>query len=318
MTTLERRTPFDSTSAAGAMLMRQMREPVLVGCMLAGLGTTTANTLPRDVVRRSQRVLEQTTAGTVLPSIEPAGAAIGELRRLSGLRAARLVSWIPSTEFGSGSAAPDLANLATTTRSVFDPVLRNSFNLGASLAVNQQAAFAVFSPPDLLTLPANNLRTRVEALRARLWRAREAGAHQQMRLAPPHGARDEAQPRGAGEFRQRGPRFGVASGDDDAIPAPAPIGFQHQRKAEGGNGAVQIGGIVQRDGVGGGRAGLCGPAQEIIARRQRGKGVRIAAGTREQRCQVRTRARQPPQQFRHQVVARHHQIRQGRRNSVRQ
>lgn len=90
------------------------------------------------------------------------------LRRLSGLRAARLVNWIPSTEFGSGSAAPDLANLATTTRSVFDPVLRNSFNLGASLAVNQQAAFAVFSPPDLLTLPANNLRTRVEALRARL------------------------------------------------------------------------------------------------------------------------------------------------------
>jgi len=90
------------------------------------------------------------------------------LLRLSALRAVRLVSWSPSTDFGSGAAAPDLANLATTTRSVFDPVLRNSFNLGASLAVNQQAAFDVFSLPDLLTLPANNLRTNVEALRARL------------------------------------------------------------------------------------------------------------------------------------------------------
>jgi hypothetical protein len=90
------------------------------------------------------------------------------LLRLRGLRMARLVNWTPSTEFGGGSAAPDLANLATATRSVFDPVRRNSFNLGASLALNQQAAFAVFSPPDLVTLRANNLRTKVEALRARL------------------------------------------------------------------------------------------------------------------------------------------------------
>ena len=90
------------------------------------------------------------------------------LLRLSGLRAARLVNWTPSTDFGSGTAAPDLANLATATRSVFDPVLRNSFNIGASLAVNQQAAFDVFSLPDLVTLPTNNLRTNVEALRARL------------------------------------------------------------------------------------------------------------------------------------------------------
>ncbi|MBL0196209.1 MAG: hypothetical protein IPQ09_18675 [Myxococcales bacterium] len=31
--------PFGSTSAAGAMLIRQVRDPLLVGCMLAGLGT---------------------------------------------------------------------------------------------------------------------------------------------------------------------------------------------------------------------------------------------------------------------------------------
>ncbi len=79
------RPSFDSTSAAGAMLMRQVREPVLVGCMLAGLGTSTAYAAPLDMVWRSQRSVEQTTAGAIVPSAQPAGSAIGELRRLSGL-----------------------------------------------------------------------------------------------------------------------------------------------------------------------------------------------------------------------------------------
>jgi len=84
MSSLETRPAFESTSAAGAMLMRQVREPVLVGCMLAGLGTSTAYALPRDTELWSRRPVEQTTAGAAVAVAEPAGAAIGELRRLSG------------------------------------------------------------------------------------------------------------------------------------------------------------------------------------------------------------------------------------------
>jgi len=84
MTSLETRPIFDSTSAAGAMLMRQVREPVLVGCMLAGLGTSTAYGPPQNRVLWSQRPVEHTTAGAAVVVAEPAGAAIVELRRLSG------------------------------------------------------------------------------------------------------------------------------------------------------------------------------------------------------------------------------------------
>lgn len=77
MTSLETRP--DSTSAAGAMLMRQTRDPVLVGCMLAGLGTTAAH---QGVLRSA---VEQTTAGVSIVIVARAGAAIAELRRLSGL-----------------------------------------------------------------------------------------------------------------------------------------------------------------------------------------------------------------------------------------
>lgn len=84
MTSLEVRPTFDSTSAAGAMLTRQVREPMLVGCMLAGFGTSTAYALPPEIVLRSQRPVEQTTAGASVAAAAPAGAAIGELRRLSG------------------------------------------------------------------------------------------------------------------------------------------------------------------------------------------------------------------------------------------
>ena len=85
MTSIEPRSTFDSTSAAGAMLMRRVREPVLVvGCMLAGLGTSTAYAYVQHMVPPSQRPVEQTTAGTPVVIAERAGAAIGELRRLSG------------------------------------------------------------------------------------------------------------------------------------------------------------------------------------------------------------------------------------------
>ena len=84
MTSLEIRPPFGSTSAAGAMVMRDVTEPVVVGGMLAALGTSTAYSAPPNVWR-SQRAAAPTTTGAIVPSAQPAGAAIGELRRLSGL-----------------------------------------------------------------------------------------------------------------------------------------------------------------------------------------------------------------------------------------
>ncbi len=75
---------IDSTSAAGAML-RQVREPVLVGCMLAGLGTSTAPALSPELIQRWHRPVVQTTAGAPAVEAASAGAAIGDLRRLSGL-----------------------------------------------------------------------------------------------------------------------------------------------------------------------------------------------------------------------------------------
>lgn len=86
MTNLETRPTFGSTSAAGAMLMRQVREPVvLAGCMFVGLGTSTASAAPRDIEWCISSALEQTTAGAAVSSTQSAGVAIGELRRLSGL-----------------------------------------------------------------------------------------------------------------------------------------------------------------------------------------------------------------------------------------
>ncbi len=84
MRSLEARSSFDSTSAAGAMLMRQVREPMLVGVMLAGLGTSTVRALPAEIVSRSPRPVQQTTAGISVNLVDRAGAAIAELRRLSG------------------------------------------------------------------------------------------------------------------------------------------------------------------------------------------------------------------------------------------
>lgn len=85
MTSLERRPTFDPTSAAGAMHMPRVCEPVLVGCVLVGLGTSTAYATTKNPVWRSPCSLDQTTSGAVVPTARTAGAAIGELRRLSGL-----------------------------------------------------------------------------------------------------------------------------------------------------------------------------------------------------------------------------------------
>lgn len=84
MNLVEARGPFDSTSAAGAMLMRQLGEPLLVGLILAGLGTSPLPALPVAIVVRSPRPAQQTTSGMSLTNVQRAGAAISELRRLTG------------------------------------------------------------------------------------------------------------------------------------------------------------------------------------------------------------------------------------------
>ena len=83
MSELELHAPFRSTSASGAMLLRQVREPLLLGCMLAGLGTS-AGVLPHDVAPCWQLPHDQTTSGVAVAIGPSAGGALGELRRLSG------------------------------------------------------------------------------------------------------------------------------------------------------------------------------------------------------------------------------------------
>ena len=85
MNLVERYAPFGSTSAVGAMPARQRPEPVLVGGMLAGRGTSTESAIPAEFVSRSPGTLQQTTSGTSIMLGEHAVAAIAELRRLSGL-----------------------------------------------------------------------------------------------------------------------------------------------------------------------------------------------------------------------------------------
>jgi DNA-binding transcriptional regulator YiaG len=84
MTSPEMRPMFDSTSAAGAMLVRQLRNPVLVGSMLAGLGTSSAHAVAAEIGMRSPRPLDQTSAGASIVLADRAGPAIAELRRSSG------------------------------------------------------------------------------------------------------------------------------------------------------------------------------------------------------------------------------------------
>jgi transcriptional regulator with XRE-family HTH domain len=72
------------------LTLRQVREPVLVGIMLVGLGTSSAHALPEQQLRRALPPAEQTTAGANSAPAKPAGSAIAELRRLSGLTWAQL------------------------------------------------------------------------------------------------------------------------------------------------------------------------------------------------------------------------------------
>jgi transcriptional regulator with XRE-family HTH domain len=85
MTSLELRPALDPTSAAGPMRTGGRSEPVLVGWILAGLGTSTGYAGPPDVSWRVPLAVEHPTARTVVPVTQPAGPTIGELRRLSGL-----------------------------------------------------------------------------------------------------------------------------------------------------------------------------------------------------------------------------------------
>jgi len=90
------------------------------------------------------------------------------VQRIGALRASRLANPLRSASFGSGAAAGDLSALAGTTHAAFEPLFRSAVAIGASLAETQRAAFAIFSLPDIVTLPASPLRAKAEAVRARL------------------------------------------------------------------------------------------------------------------------------------------------------
>lgn len=85
MTLIETSPAIESTSAAGAMLPRPLREPVLLGMMLVGLGTSTCLGVPTVIDLRLPPGAQQTSSGMSVMLVERAGAAIAELRRLSGL-----------------------------------------------------------------------------------------------------------------------------------------------------------------------------------------------------------------------------------------
>ncbi len=85
MTNPEMQISVWSTSAAGPMLAPWTALPATIAGLLAGIGTSAALFSPPEAVRRSHDTVEQTTAGASVAAAQPAGAAIGEVRRLSGL-----------------------------------------------------------------------------------------------------------------------------------------------------------------------------------------------------------------------------------------
>lgn len=85
MTSLALHPTYNATSAAGAMIVLRACEPIVVGCMLVGSGTSTAYAPPPNTVFRSQRSVDRTTAGAAVSPAPSTGAAVSELRRLSGL-----------------------------------------------------------------------------------------------------------------------------------------------------------------------------------------------------------------------------------------
>jgi DNA-binding transcriptional regulator YiaG len=77
-------TAKDSTSAAGTFFARQLREPLIVGVIVVGIGTST-QALPAIVAFQAERPQQQTNSGFSVELREPAPTAIAELRRLTGL-----------------------------------------------------------------------------------------------------------------------------------------------------------------------------------------------------------------------------------------
>ena len=85
MSGLETYPTFNATSAAGAMLGRQVRRPaVLLFILSSSFGTSAGYALPTNSVLQSPAAY-RTTAGGLVSVATPSGTAIGELRRLSGL-----------------------------------------------------------------------------------------------------------------------------------------------------------------------------------------------------------------------------------------
>ena len=85
MSNLGTHPTFDATSAAGAMLGRQVRGPaVLLFILSSSIGTSAGYALPTNTALQLP-VAYRTTAGGLISVAVPAGTAIGELRRLSGL-----------------------------------------------------------------------------------------------------------------------------------------------------------------------------------------------------------------------------------------
>jgi DNA-binding transcriptional regulator YiaG len=75
----------EPTSAAGATTWLSGSRPILVGVLLAGLGTTATIPAPGEAQATDLYVLEHsTTAGASVFTQSSAGAEIGELRRLTG------------------------------------------------------------------------------------------------------------------------------------------------------------------------------------------------------------------------------------------
>ncbi|HTA90780.1 MAG TPA: hypothetical protein VK745_14415, partial [Polyangiaceae bacterium] len=74
---------ISSTSACGAMLTKQQGRPLLIGVMLAGIGTT-ALSLPNENVARPPLAALRTSAGSSVALAASAGSEIAELRRVSG------------------------------------------------------------------------------------------------------------------------------------------------------------------------------------------------------------------------------------------
>lgn len=85
MTVLNILPPDDATSAAGAMLMKQARGPIVVCVMLAGLQTSAAHAMPVDLLQDSYVAGDETTAGVSIREEATVASCLSELRRRSGL-----------------------------------------------------------------------------------------------------------------------------------------------------------------------------------------------------------------------------------------